>query len=156
MATGITFAHSPSTTIRNCCDLGYDHEISRFVYRNLPGVYQFENFCNKHDHIVSGYCDTVTDRGGWLVILRRKDGSVNFNWLWTDYEYGFGILTGEFWYGSYALHCLTKHGYWELHMDYKFPNGTNAFIKYEHFKVRPASDNYRDYTYQDLVESTLI
>ena len=146
IATGMIFAnnYSPTDTIENCCDLGYDqHNASAFVYRKKSGVYQFKNFCDKHNYVVSGYCDTVTDRGGWLVILRRKDGSVDFNRLWSDYEYGFGDLTGEFWYGLYSLHCLTNHGHWELRMDYKFPNGTNAFIKYKNFKVGPQSGDYQ-------------
>jgi len=33
------------------------------------------------------------------VILRRKDGSVNFVREWEDYKVGFGSLEGEFWTG---------------------------------------------------------
>jgi len=44
-------------------------------------------------------CDAITAGGGWLVVLRRQDGSADFDRDWVDYENDFGCLTGEFWYG---------------------------------------------------------
>ena len=55
----------------------------------------------------------------------------------------FGSLTGELWYGLRALHCLTSSGNWELRIDFTFSNGTKLFMHYNHFRVGPASDNYR-------------
>uniref|UniRef100_A0A1X7SIG3 Fibrinogen C-terminal domain-containing protein n=1 Tax=Amphimedon queenslandica TaxID=400682 RepID=A0A1X7SIG3_AMPQE len=51
-----------------------------------------------------------TDNGGWTVFQRRQDGSVDFYRNWTDYENGFGDLTGEFWLGLSKIHCFTKEG----------------------------------------------
>ena len=89
----------------------------------------------------------MTAGGGWLVIQRRIDGSVDFNRYWSEYEEGFGNLpdndkhtTGEFWIGLRSLHCLTSQGQSELCIDY---NKTKGYLSYRHFRVGPASDNYR-------------
>ena len=77
------------------------------------------------------------------MVQRRQDGSVDFNRTWIEYEDGFGKLTGEFWYGLRALHCLTGQGGWEMRMDIKLANGTNIFLQYEQFKVASAKDKYK-------------
>ena len=77
------------------------------------------------------------------MVQRRRDGSVDFNRTWVEYEDGFGKLTGEFWYGLRALHCLTGQGGWEMRMDIKLANGTNIFLQYEQFKVASAKDKYK-------------
>ena len=106
-------------------------------------MYLLNNFCGyKHIKAVA-YCDTSNGGGGWLVVQRRQDGSVDFNKTWLEYEDGFGKLTGEFWYGLRALHCLTGQGGWEMRMDIKLANGTNIFLQYEQFKVASAKDKYK-------------
>ena len=77
------------------------------------------------------------------MVQRRKDGSVDFNRFWWEYEMGFDSLTGEFWYGLRALHCLTGQGGWEMRMDIKLANGTNIFLQYEQFKVASAKGKYK-------------
>ena len=89
------------------------------------------------------YCDTINGGGGWLVVQSRQDGSVDFNRTWLDYEDGFGMLTGEFWYGLRALHCLTGQSGWEMRMDIKLANGKKIFLQYEQFKVASAKDKYK-------------
>ena len=106
--------------IDNCCDLGYSKLLpGHFRYMpNQPDIYKLKNFCGEQRIVFTGYCDTVTDGGGWLVIQRRQDGSVDFNRDWVDYENGFGDLATEFWYGLRALNCLTSQGQWEFRVDY--------------------------------------
>ena len=149
LATGIvaaTLVHGQQTqnhhSINNCCQLGY----GRFTFsrKTKPsGLYVIPNYC-KDDHLeAEAYCDTSNGGGGWLVVQRRQDGSVDFDRTWLEYEDGFGKLTGEFWYGLRALHCLTGQGGWEMRMDIKLANGTNIFFQYEQFKVASAKDKYK-------------
>ena len=46
--------------------------------------------------------------GGWTVIQRRQDGTVDFQRNWNDYSNGFGHLETEFWFGNQNIHDLTK------------------------------------------------
>ena len=87
------------------------------------------------------YCDTTSGGGGWLVIQRRQDGSVDFNRDWVDYEDGFGSLTGEFWFGLRAIHTFTKQGQWELRIDYTSA-GRKGYLSYGTFRVGPATEDY--------------
>ena len=66
--------------------------------------------------------------GGWLVVQRRQDGSIDINRGWGEYEDGFGKLKDEFWYGLRALSCLTGQGNWEIRMDAKLANGTSIHV----------------------------
>ena len=133
---------SNENPIENCCDLGFRQtDFSEIV--NKPKVYKFKNFCNNcRSPPTTGYCDTITNGGGWLVVQRRTNGSENFHRNWNDYEMGFGSLTGELWYGLRALHCLTSKGNWELRIDFTFSNGTKSFMHYNNFRVGPATENY--------------
>ena len=38
------------------------------------------------------------------VVLRRRDRTVDFHEgsFWTEYENGFGDMSGEFWFGNYC------------------------------------------------------
>ena len=68
------------------------------------GIYTLTMNGNKS---VSAYCDQKTDGGGWTVIQRRMDGSVNFYRRWQEYKEGFGQLHREFWFGNENIHLLT-------------------------------------------------
>ena len=128
--------------IENCCDLGFRPFLFSEIV-NKPKVYKFKNFCGDcRTSPTKGYCDTITDKGGWLVVQRRQDGSVDFNRNWVDYENGFGSLTGEFWYGLQPLHCLTNQGMWEMRIDVTYSNGTKRYFSYSSFRIGPASSNY--------------
>ena len=128
--------------ITSCCELSsFNFTYARGT--DTPGVYLLNNFCGYNRIKAAAYCDTSNGGGGWLVVQRRQDGTVDFNRGWGEYEDGFGKLTGEFWYGLRALHCLTGQGGWEMRMDIKLANGTNIFLQYEQFNVASAKDKYK-------------
>ena len=137
--------------ITNCCDLGFRPSAFSEEVAYNSGQYKIKNFCsNGLSTITKVYCDTHSKGGGWLLIQRRIDGSVNFNRDWVDYEQGFGTVpvddkdtTGEFWIGLYPLHCLTGNGRrWELRIDYILTNGSRGHLSYSHFKVGSADRQY--------------
>ena len=123
----------------SCCEV---RDNLTFSLNKMSGVYNIINFCGTCKLAVQGYCDAYTDGGGWLVVQRRKDGSVSFNRGWVEYEEGFGNLNGEFWHGLKPLHCLTSQGQWELRIDLTHTNGTKTYLHYKQFAIGSASDKY--------------
>ena len=83
-----------------------------------------------------------TDGGGWTVFQRRQDGSVDFYRYWTDYENGFGDLTGEFWLGLSKIHRLTKEGSNTLRVDLGDFEGNTAYANYSTFSISDGSTEY--------------
>ena len=45
----------------------------------------------------------------WTVIVRRFDGSGDYNRSWAEYKSGFGDVSGEAWLGNEYLHYLTNN-----------------------------------------------
>ena len=85
-----------------------------------------------------------TEGGGWTVIQKRVPGGTeNFTRNWTDYENGFGYLSGEFWLGLRNIHCLTAREAHELRIDMKHENGTSKTWTYQTFMVAGPEDKYR-------------
>ena len=93
------------------------------------------------------YCDMDTDNGGWTVIQRNTNNSMNwisFTRSWVDYENGFGNLRADFWYGLKAVHAMTQTGQWEMRTDSRYAiNQTWSYFHYDYFRVGCASDKYR-------------
>ena len=83
-----------------------------------------------------------TDGGGWTIFQRRQDGSVDFYRYWTDYENGFGNLTGEFWLGLSKIHRLTKEGSNTLRVDLGDFEGNTAYANYSTFSISDGSTEY--------------
>ena len=108
LATGIVAVtaeyQKDNAPIKTCFCLGFN---TTTFNKRKSGVNTMMNFCGVKCYDAEVYCDTSNGGGGWLVIQRRQDGSVDFNRGWRKYEDGFGKLTGEFWYGLRALHCFT-------------------------------------------------
>ncbi|CAH1266832.1 NOTCH3 [Branchiostoma lanceolatum] len=89
------------------------------------------------------YCDMDTDGGGWTVIQRRQDGSVQFDRTWTEYEQGFGNPSGEYWLGLENIHSLTTQKQNELYVYLQDWEGNGRHARYSAFSVGDTGDNYR-------------
>ena len=87
------------------------------------------------------YCDMDTDGGGWTVFQRRKDGSVDFYRYWTDYQQGFGNLSGEFWLGLDKIHRLTPTAT-QLRIDMQDFEGNSRYMQYSSFSVGDSVSKY--------------
>uniref|UniRef100_H2YGR9 Fibrinogen C-terminal domain-containing protein n=1 Tax=Ciona savignyi TaxID=51511 RepID=H2YGR9_CIOSA len=88
------------------------------------------------------YCDQTTDGGGWMVFLRRRDGSENFFRTWIDYQWMFGNLSNEFWLGNENLHALTGSGNYELRIELEDCANVSKFVKYNSFSIGSVQEKY--------------
>ncbi|KAL8585672.1 hypothetical protein ACOMHN_053170 [Nucella lapillus] len=86
---------------------------------------------------------TVSCHDGWIVFLRRKDGSEDFYRDWKSYVKGFGNVSGEFWMGLEALYQITNSasssgGSYYLSVDLRDWNDTHGSALYTNFSLGPA------------------
>ncbi|XP_019647161.1 PREDICTED: uncharacterized protein LOC109487598 [Branchiostoma belcheri] len=88
------------------------------------------------------YCDMSFLGGGWTVLQRRQDGSVDFAKAWEEYQQGFGNLTGEFWLGLENIHTLTTAKSNILQIELEDFDGGRRYARYGTVAVGDASGNY--------------
>ncbi|XP_068191739.1 angiopoietin-related protein 2-like [Antennarius striatus] len=89
------------------------------------------------------WCDQRRDPGGWTVIQRRQDGSVNFFRNWETYKQGFGNIDGEYWLGLENLYWLTNQETYKLLVTLEDWTGQKSFAEYASFRVESEADFYR-------------
>ena len=89
------------------------------------------------------FCDMDTSNGGWTVIQRRADGSVDFFKNWVDYKFGFGSLENEFWIGNDKIHRLTKRKNMMIRFDLEDFDGNKAYAEYRTFYIDGEIDKYK-------------
>ncbi|XP_063405608.1 fibrinogen-like protein A [Mytilus trossulus] len=92
---------------------------------------------------VKVYCDMTTDGGGWTIIQRRLDGTVNFQRSWKDCENGFGNVDSEYWLGNKHIHSLTSSGKYELRIDLTDLSNTKKYAVYKTFIIGDAASKYK-------------
>ncbi|XP_016386502.1 microfibril-associated glycoprotein 4-like [Sinocyclocheilus rhinocerous] len=97
---------------------------------------------------VSVYCQMISDgneedKGGWTVIQRRMDGSVNFYRPWNQYKRGFGNVEGEYWLGLENMYQLTRNNKYMLRVDLEDFEGNKVFALYSSFSVGPEAGEYK-------------
>ncbi|XP_072312662.1 microfibril-associated glycoprotein 4-like [Eucyclogobius newberryi] len=92
---------------------------------------------------IQALCDMETDGGGWTMIQRRMDGTVNFYRPWRQYKTGFGEADGEHWLGLEFIHMLSSRRPHELLVEMEDFEGRNASARYSSFSVGSECDRYR-------------
>ncbi|KAJ3600466.1 hypothetical protein NHX12_031447 [Muraenolepis orangiensis] len=95
------------------------------------------------NRLLQAWCDQTSAEGGWTVIQRRQDGSVNFFRTWEQYKQGFGNLDGEYWLGLEHLYWLTKQTHYKLRVALEDWQGRQVFAEYDSFYLEPETDWYR-------------
>ncbi|KAK3607487.1 hypothetical protein CHS0354_010292 [Potamilus streckersoni] len=109
---------------RDCKEIFYGGNTKDGIYKISPdGRCPFEVFCDMTN-------------GGWTVIQKRLDGSVNFNRGWDDYVSGFGKIDGEHWLGLEKIHRLT-HGGSQIHFTLEL---YTRKIEHAHYKAFTIDD----------------
>nr|XP_020039067.1 angiopoietin-4 [Castor canadensis] len=89
------------------------------------------------------FCDMEANGGGWTLIQRRENGSVNFQRNWKDYKEGFGDPAGEHWLGNEVMHQLTSRAAYSLRVELKDWEGHEAYAQYERFHLGSEGQLYR-------------
>ncbi|CAM4459094.1 unnamed protein product [Leuciscus chuanchicus] len=94
------------------------------------------------------YCHMISDgkdedNGGWTVIQRRMDGSVNFYRPWNQYKRGFGNVESEYWLGLENMYQLTHNRKYMLRVDLEDFTGRKGFALYSSFSVDCETDGYK-------------
>uniref|UniRef100_UPI00358EB0C0 angiopoietin-related protein 2-like isoform X2 n=1 Tax=Myxine glutinosa TaxID=7769 RepID=UPI00358EB0C0 len=129
-----TSGANPSGPWRDCLHAWEAGQHSSGVYLIQP---------NHTSHLMQAWCNQDHDPGGWLVIQRRRDGSVNFFRNWENYKKGFGNLDGEYWLGLENILWLTNQTTYKLLVLMEDWQGRKVFAEYASFLVSPESDFYR-------------
>ncbi|KAK2155355.1 hypothetical protein LSH36_242g06008 [Paralvinella palmiformis] len=127
----------PSVISRDCLDLQNSGITASGIYEvNLDpdGI---------KPELIEVYCDMDTDNGGWLVLMKREDGSTDFDRNWTEYRSGFGIYSTEYWLGLETTHRITSNGrIYKLRVDIRKFNGYSYYAKYSSFSIDPEIGDY--------------
>ncbi|KAI8500849.1 hypothetical protein Bbelb_216670 [Branchiostoma belcheri] len=118
------------------------HTAQTLYHKVSSGVYKIQPVGLSSP--ISVYCDQTTDGGGWTVIQRRFDGSIDFNRPYNAYRYGFGSANGEQWLGLENMYRLTNQHTYTLYVQLEDWAPRVKYAKYSSFSVGSGS-NYRLY-----------
>ena len=87
-------------------------------------------------------CDQQTNGGGWIVLQRRLDGSVDFYRDWNNYKQGFGDFMSDFWLGNDNIHTITIQDS-QLLVELKDFDDATAHASYASFHVGSETEKYK-------------
>ncbi|XP_036974157.1 tenascin isoform X3 [Acanthopagrus latus] len=121
---------------RDCAQILLNGETTSGLYTIYVG--------GEESQPIQVYCDMTTDGGGWMVLLRRQNGKLEFYRNWKNYTAGFGNMNNEFWLGLSNLHKITNSGHYELRVDLR-DKGESAYAQYDKFTIAEPRTRYKLY-----------
>ncbi|XP_078571354.1 techylectin-5A-like [Branchiostoma floridae x Branchiostoma japonicum] len=89
------------------------------------------------------YCEMEAGVGGWTVLQKRFDGSVDFAKDWTSYKIGFGALVGEFWLGNDKIYQISNEKVYLLRIDLENWSSETVYAEYDRFYIEDEAAKYR-------------
>jgi hypothetical protein len=105
------------------------------------GIYTLKP-TGSEEYYYPAYCDMTTDGGGWTVIQRRINGSVDFNRNWNDYKNGFGDLNGNFYIGNHLIYKISNNVSPTLRIEMIY-GGNSYYAKYSTFRIQSEGMRYQ-------------
>ncbi|XP_035688189.1 ficolin-2-like [Branchiostoma floridae] len=89
------------------------------------------------------YCEMEAGVGGWTVLQKRFDGSVDFANDWVTYKNGFGALVGEFWLGNDKIYQISNEKVYLLRIDLENWSSGTVYAEYDRFYIEDEAAKYR-------------
>ncbi|XP_042364819.1 angiopoietin-related protein 2-like [Plectropomus leopardus] len=129
-----SFTGEPSGPFKDCLEALESSYTTSGMYLLKP---------DNSNRLMQVWCDHRHDPGGWTVIQRRQDGSVNFFRNWETYKQGFGNIDGEYWLGLENIYWLTNQGTYKLLVTLEDWTGRKTFAEYGSFRVESEAESYR-------------
>uniref|UniRef100_A0A182Y0M0 Fibrinogen C-terminal domain-containing protein n=1 Tax=Anopheles stephensi TaxID=30069 RepID=A0A182Y0M0_ANOST len=114
-------------------------ELTSCANANKTGIYRLKLSANVSMDVL---CDAEFDKGGWVVIQHRFNGTEEFYRNWTEYENGFGTLDEEFWLGNEKIYQLTAEKPREIAFVMEDFEGNKGIARYASFKLGDKTEKY--------------
>ncbi|PIK59645.1 putative ficolin-2 [Apostichopus japonicus] len=89
------------------------------------------------------YCEMESNGGGWTVIQRRSDASVDFYRTWAEYKNGFEHPSRDHWLGNDYIHAITNQKTYSLRIDLTDSNSSSYYALYSSFSISDDADKFR-------------
>ncbi|XP_075161020.1 ryncolin-1-like isoform X2 [Haematobia irritans] len=108
-------------------------------------VNESEKYHKRQDEQIKALWDngSMENKSNWTIILRRLDGSIDFNRTWNEYKHGFGNTNSEFFLGLEVLHKITSNGTaHELFIRLKFSDNLERYARYDNIVIGSEEEGY--------------
>ncbi|XP_073838233.1 uncharacterized protein [Musca autumnalis] len=129
--------------------LTFKNDISKTLKDHNGALQKLENDIRQYKERQENQINNLWENGSlekksnWTVILRREDGSVNFNRNWLEYKHGFGNTNSEFFIGMEKLHNITSNGLpHEMVITLRTFDGNQTYAKYDNIVIGSEKDQY--------------